>query len=239
VGNTTSGNASVTTGQDNFMNGVANPVIGFNFNRSLPENPFMVTSKNFNIANIHDNDTNTTQLAPTPVATAAYFYYGRVHSKDYYTNANNITAKDINYEVYISRDHDSDYLYTSYLLKDKLDIDYRDWYINLYHRAANDGNVTLFDKGNSSVELNKGGTTTIASGQESLDIKNTAGYTPYTAYIQMLSPSWLNHESGFTVQFRGTGGSWAGHGQVNSTAPVGRVIGDGASNGTIKSKMDW
>ncbi|MDR0579994.1 MAG: hypothetical protein LBG21_05270 [Campylobacteraceae bacterium] len=238
------GEVKLKTAQNNFINGTAHTNIGFNFERpSNPEKPFIIKFNDFNITNLKNTD-NIKGLVYDGNGDA-HMYYGRAHSKEpeYKVFDQDSVNADIYYEVYCPM-YCNRSIYGTVQISN-MDMQYKDWYINSAH-AINQGNITKFQITQGLADLSKSMsdktpkyyTDIIRNGIETLGVNKKSTQTPHSVTITFRSSSWLLHDPAFKVTFLGDGGKWAGHGQVNKTDKIGKILDVNGSKYTGQ-KIDW
>lgn len=243
------GSSTLSSGQNNFNNGIANITINFNFDRntSIPDEPFHISRNDFNISVIdtngvtgidfnRTNDTNTT------------FYYGRVYAPDQTFNGDNGNAQ-VYYEVYCV-----DCNRTSLNIAGGESVDSINWFQNTLHVNL-DGNVTRFESignvrfggANYANADNNSSTVLINQGNEQQLLRiNTLPYIDRITYTPhpwlVFNPSNPNATTGdFMVEFTSRGG-WGGEGSVDQTDDnnTGIFIHDqNITTNQIQKRMDW
>lgn len=234
------GSSTLSSGQNNFNNGIANITINFNFDRntSIPDEPFHISRNDFNISVIdtngvtgidfnRTNDTNTT------------FYYGRVYAPDQTFNGNNGNAQ-FHYEVYCE-----DCNRTSLNIAGNESINNINWYQNTLHANATLGSFIRTNPTTPPTPLS--GTTIGASTLNTLGL--TAPNLPHVDRITYTPHPWLifnpsnpNATTGdFMVEFTSRGG-WGGEGTVDGSDDnnTGLFIHrQDTINNQIQKRMDW
>jgi hypothetical protein len=230
------GSSTLSSGQNNFNNGIANITINFNFDRntSIPDEPFHISRNDFNISVIdtngvtgidfnRTNDTNTT------------FYYGRVYAPDQTFNDNNENAQ-FHYEVYCQ-----DCNRTSLNIAGNESINNINWYQNTLHVNTTFGTYNNLNPSALNGTL-IGGTTlnTLGLTAPNLPHVDRITYTPHPWLI--FNPSNPNATTDdFMVEFTSRGG-WGGEGSVDGSDDnnTGLFIHrQDTINNQIQKRMDW
>jgi len=215
------GISRLSTREGNFINGVANITINFNFDRNIsnPDEPFHIARNDFNITQVIDQNNTTGDDFNRTNDKNATFYYGRVYSTDYRDSG--IIPTTIRYEVYCK-----DCNKTAFDINGTQSPTSLTWYQNPLH-IIRDGNVTKFSSIGTTLINNVNETTSgaIVNGLESNNLSNAVA--PYTDRIQMTPSSWLLYNlydanastNDFSVEFI-NGGNWAGDGNLGRTVDV-------------------
>lgn len=232
--NATVGQATFSSTEGNFTNGVAsNLTIPLNFTRTIntPDEPFKIARNDFNITNIIDQNNTTGFDFNRTNDHNATFYYGRVYSTNY-RGQSPITAT-IRYEIYCKNCIKADFNITGAQSPTSLT-----WYQNPLHVIA-DGRVNAFaSRGITGVAPLI--SNNINNGLENNTLtNNAAANAPYTDTIQMTPSPWLLFNlynaaavtNDFSVEFTRQG-DWAGQGSLGQTVDV------NTSTRTNK-RMEW
>lgn len=224
--NNTVARATFSSTEGNFTNGTAsNLKMFFNFTRAInmPDEPFRIFTKDFNITQITDTSGVTgTDFNRTNDQNVTH-YYGRVYSTDYKGESPITTT--IRYELYCKDCNRTDFNITGVQSPTSIN-----WYQNELHdnNTTNYGNVTQFSS-IGTTKINNADTAIsgiiITDGIENNTLSNATA--PYTDRIQMRPSSWLLHNlynpnaitNDFNVEFISSG-NWAGDGELGKTVDI-------------------
>ncbi|MDR3346649.1 MAG: hypothetical protein LBS73_05700 [Campylobacteraceae bacterium] len=231
-----------------FYNGTANASIRFGFakNQYQTQNPFRVVNEDFNITIVKDTDDTRGEDFNRSIYSEATFYYGRVKcSQDTYTATtppDKITTP-INYEVWCGTTCNAAYHGIDPSKKSPVE---RNWYINTQHGDVDFGNITNYLLTSvGKITPDHPATNNLINGSENNTFTNVVGHYPLTDAMTMETQNWLYYrdrkDRSCFLHYPGSGGGWAGEGNVNATSAIGRVINTNASNvsNSIKPKIDW
>jgi len=230
--NTTLSQATFSSSEGNFTNGLSNLKMLFNFTRdsTKADEPFKIARNDFNITNVVDsNGTTGTDFNRTNDHNTT-FYYGRVYSTDY----RGISPIDttIRYEVYCKDCNTS--MFNAIGTQSPLSLN---WYQNPLH-VISDGNVTTYTP-QGTTTVNPSATDTITNGFETHAHQLTNNNAPYIDRIKMTPSSWLLYNlynatattNDFTAEFIRSG-KWAGDGKL------GKIVDINTSSHGIRS-IEW
>ncbi|MCD8543764.1 MAG: hypothetical protein LRY52_02590 [Sulfurospirillum cavolei] len=230
---TTVGQATFSSTEGIFANGIANITMSFNFTRTIntPDAPFTIAKNDFNIINIIDQDNTTGADFDRTIDQSITFYYGRVYSTDYKAQSPIVTT--IRYEAYCDANCAT---FAALGAQSPTSIN---WYQNTLHNALTDGSVTTYSSvGTTLIDgANTSASAAIANGVENNTLTNATA--PYTDRIQMTPSSWLLFNAfnaaaatnDFNVEFITTG-NWAGQGALGETV-------DTAISTRANRRIEW
>jgi len=243
--NATLSQATFSSSEGNFTNGLSNLKMLFNFTRdsTKADEPFKIARNDFNITSVVDsNGTTGTDFNRTNDHNTT-FYYGRVYSADYRAPSSIDTT--IRYEVYCKDCNKTALGITG--TQSPLSLY---WYTNSLHVNTTDGNVSTFASATTGAKTTTIAHSTTSTINDGYDTTHTLTNThaPYTDRIQMTPSSWLLYNTSsatattndFTAEFIRSG-NWAGAGSVdrNSTAhDTGKFTNTNDTNRSNR-KMNW
>jgi hypothetical protein len=197
-----------------FTQGVVTPRITFNFDRnsSVPLNPF-----DFNITSADVNDSDHVLGSGTPLGNTK-FVYGRARVYDIATNVSPV-AVPVEFDVYST---------TSSGFVSGMPQNILNWYRNLNHDTAADGNVIRggFTAGATDAAINA-----VSAPADGIQILTVTSILDKTIHLD-ISP-WLWYSSKYTYSYSGanTQHPYINYDYTDATAGV-KGVNSGSFNGT-------
>ncbi|ATB69260.1 hypothetical protein SJPD1_1148 [Sulfurospirillum diekertiae] len=236
--NATLSQATFSSSEGNFTNGLSNLKMLFNFTRdsTKADEPFKIARNDFNITSVVDsNGTTGTDFNRTNDHNTT-FYYGRAFAPDY-TFVKNPGTASIYYEVYCKDCNTTKR--SSYGLDGNESVKAINWYQNTNHTSTM-GTINPIPTQTSKFSSPYDANTTTNPATQVL----TATSVPLTDKINLNSVTWLQYyPTYYTVTFTGSG-DWAGAGTVKNSSSDTNVTG-ATIDATVKSgariqkRLDW